>query len=151
MIMQCIADLRVFLTTFFMMMIFFGMMLSVLGPDPSLEYRIINKFLGNIMSSVRISLGDFNFAQLDILTPHESGVYWIVWTLVFMLGCLIFLNFIIAEVGESYAQVSERIDSLIWRERATMVKEVEDFLSEGYKRRRKQDFPKYVVVREAEE
>ena len=132
-------------------MIFFGMMLSVLGPNPTLEYRIINKFLGNIMSSVRISLGDFDFTQLNILTPHESAVYWCVWTLIFMLGCLIFLNFIIAEVGESYATVDSQISALITKERATMVREVEDFLSEGYKKRNKSTkFPEYVAVREAE-
>ena len=68
----------------------------------------------------------------------------------FVMGCLIFLNFIIAEVSDSYAKVKEDIEALIYKERASMVKEVEDFLSESYKMNYKINFPKYVVVREAE-
>ena len=67
------------------------------------------------------------------------------------MGCLIFLNFIIAEVSDSYAKVKEDIDRLIYKERGTMVKEVEDFLSEGYKIEKTMLFPKQgVVVREVD-
>jgi hypothetical protein len=61
------------------------------------------------------------------------------------------MNFIITEVGESYAKVLEDIDALIYKERSIMVKEVEDFLSEKYKETHKDVFPKYVVVREETE
>lgn len=44
-------------------------------------------------------------------------------------SALIFLNFIIAEVSNSYQNVKTNIDSLIYRERAKLVMEAEDFMS----------------------
>lgn len=67
------------------------------------------------------------------------------------MGCLIFLNFIIAEVGESYASVKEDLESRVYRERARMVKEVEDFFPENYKNNNKEHFPKFVIIREPDE
>jgi len=65
-----------------------------------------------------------------------------------MMGCLIFLNFIIAEVSDSYANVKEEMESLIYRERAAMVREVEDFFSEKKRNTDKVLFPKFICVRE---
>ena len=92
-----------------------------------------------------------NKGILEVLDGDEARMFWFVWLLTFMMGCLIFLNFIIAEVSDSYAKVKEDIDRLIYKERATMVKEVEDFLSENYKIENKKLFPKHgVVVREVD-
>ena len=55
-----------------------------------------------------------------------------VWLAIFYLGCLIFSNFIIAEVLSTYETVKKDIDSLIYKERATMVAEVEEMFSEYY-------------------
>lgn len=66
------------------------------------------------------------------------------------MGCLIFSNFIIAEVSATYVTVKQDIDALIYKERANMVKEVEDFYTDEYKLTNKDKFPKYVVVRELE-
>lgn len=65
-----------------------------------------------------------------------------------MMGCLIFMNFIISEVSNSYSVVKENIESLVYKERAKMCKEVEDFFTESYKRNNKVHFPIYLVVRE---
>ena len=67
-----------------------------------------------------------------------------------MFGCLIFLNFIIAEVSDSYVRIRTNIKALIYKERAKMVKEVEDFYSESFKLNHTDMFPQYVVVRETE-
>ena len=133
MIMTCMYDLKVFMIFFIILVTFFGTMMNVLGPNPQIEYRKLSPFFAGILSCMRISLGDFDFTILNILDPNEGIVYWIVWLLAFVMGCLIFLNFIIAEVSDSYAKVKEDIEALIYKERATMVKEVEDFLSESYK------------------
>jgi hypothetical protein len=151
MIMTCILDLRVFLTTFFLLITFSGMMLSVLGRNPTMEYSHLSPFMGNFMSALRISLGDFDFTQLTVLTAEESITYWTLWVFIFLMGCLIFMNFIITEVGESYAKVLEDIDALIYKERSIMVKEIEDFLSDKFKETHDDIFPKYVVVREETE
>jgi hypothetical protein len=150
MILTCMSDLKVFMVFFMILCTFFGTMMNVLGPNPQIEYRKLSPFFAGILSCLRISLGDFDFTILEILTGNEARVYWIVWLLAFIMGCLIFLNFIIAEVSDSYARVKSDIGALIYKERATMVKEVEDFLSKDYKMSNKTSFPKYVVVRETE-
>lgn len=64
---------------------------------------------------------------------------------------LIFLNFIIAEVGNSYARVKENIFSYIYKERAKLISEAEELLSKKYKQSKKDMFPQYVIVRQLED
>ena len=136
--------------TFFLQTTFFGVILSILGPNPTPEYRLLKPMFGNIMSSLRISVGDFDFTQITILTEQEAIAFWVVWLFIFWFGCLIFLNFIIAEVSSSYENVKGEIQKITNKERATMVKEVEDFFSDKIKNEDKALFPKYFVVREQE-
>lgn len=74
------------------------------------------------MSVLRISLGDFDdFGEVVYLEPMESSIYWFVWILIVVLTCIVFLNFIIAEVSASYEKVKERLDSLFLSERAKLI------------------------------
>ena len=68
-----------------------------------------------------------------------------------IMSALIFLNFIIAEVSNSYAIVKEKIDALIYKERAAMIEEAEDIMSSSTKKTNKQKFPKYIVIRSLED
>ena len=43
---------------------------------------------------------------------------------------LIFLNFIIAEVSNSYQKVRDNIDALVYQERSGLIQEVEDLYSD---------------------
>jgi len=71
--------------------------------------------------------------MMEKLQDDEQIVFWVLWLLVFLGGCLIFLNFIIAEVSASYEKVKEDIDALTYKERAKMVREAEDFVSDARK------------------
>jgi len=130
---------------------FFGMALNVLSQNLQPEYGAMSKATAGIFSALRISIGDFDFTQLEILTKEENQLYWVVWGLVFLMGCLIFLNFIIAEVGESYGKVKEDLEALIYSERSKMVKEAEDFFTDHYKATNKEYFPNFIVVRESDQ
>jgi len=88
--------------------------------------------------------------MMESLKDGERIVFWFLWLLVFVGGCLIFLNFIIAEVSASYEKVKEDIDALTYKERAKMVQEAEDFVSNERKLIDKASFPKYFVIREKE-
>jgi len=66
-------------------------------------------------------------------------------------SALIFLNFIIAEVSNSYQTVKESIEALIYKERAGLIQEAEDIILESVKKNDKTKFPKYIIVREMEE
>lgn len=65
-------------------------------------------------------------------------------------SALIFLNFIIAEVSNSYQQVKDEIDALIYKEKSILIQEAEDIMSNKVKESDKTKFPKYIVIREME-
>lgn len=115
-------------------------------------YAKIGQFWGNIMTTLRLSLGDFDFSVLDddTLGTPQHALFWITWVVMVNFSLLIFLNFIIAEVSNSYSKVRERIDAQIYKERAKLISEAEDVIGESAK----QDlikFPKYIIARELEE
>ena len=63
-------------------------------------------------------MGDFDFDASTYLTQQENTIYWIIWLLVVVLTCIVFLNFIIAEVSNSYQAVKNQVDVLVLQERA---------------------------------
>lgn len=150
MIIQTIFDLKVFLVFYSLLVLFFGAMVNVIGENPQPEYRKLNRYVAGVLSCLRITLQDFDFTILGFLDEDEARLYWVVWLAIFYLGCLIFSNFIIAEVLSTYENVKKDIGSLIYKERAMMVKEVEEFYSEEVMANRQETFPLYVVVRELE-
>jgi len=88
------------------------------------------------------------------MNPHRVDktqhiIFWTVWILMVVFSSLVFLNFIIAEVSNSYHKVLKEIDSLIYRERATLTQEAEDIMSEDQRNDRRY-FPKFFVIREVE-
>jgi hypothetical protein len=138
-----IWDLRIFLTFYFILVTLFSLMYGVLGlgnvflkgafqnaynvnkddPDkppelsgsaPGVEYKKIGLFLGNILQTIRISMGDFGcIAASDYLTPAENWLFWIIWLVTAGMTCIIFLNFIVAEASASYSEVSEHLEEYI--------------------------------------
>jgi len=69
---------------------------------PDEEYQLIGLWWGYIITMLRTSLGDFDFMASEFLAVEENHLYWIVWFLVVLVNCIIFLNFIIAEASNSY-------------------------------------------------
>jgi len=152
MILACMVDLGPFLVIFFTQLIFFASAFSVLGfnegGEDSSEYRELGLLFGQFLATLRHCIGDFDYNNVLSLDGHESRLFWMVWTMVFYLGCLIMLNFIIAEVSSSYENVKSRIDELVYKQRATMIKEVEDFIPERIRKDNKEKFPRFFVVKE---
>ena len=69
---------------------------------PGIEYKYINMFTAHFLSVIRISIGDFNFDQATQLNEFQNILFWLVWFFIVIVQCIIFLNFIIAEVSASY-------------------------------------------------
>lgn len=63
-------------------------------------------------------------------------------------SALIFLNFIIAEVSNSYQKINDNINMLVYKERAKLINESEDIMSEKVKTTNKKRFPKFIITRE---
>ena len=95
---------------------------------PAMEYRYLGKFMGHFCTVIRISIGDFQFDSVNKLPTFENLLYWFLWYVVVTVTCIVFLNFIIAEVSASYQIVKDSIDVLCMKEKATLVKEAEDML-----------------------
>jgi len=104
---------------------------------------------------MRLALGDFDFGILkdpDLpLNTRQHILFWVAWCVMIFMSMLIFLNFIIAEVSNSYQKVRVRINELVQRERAGLVDGIETLRTESYKKSHPEQFPKYIIVREVEE
>lgn len=117
---------------------------------PGVEYQYISQTLRQTITILRTSLGDFDFAESIYLPPFENRFYWFTWVMIVMMTCVVFLNFIIAEVSSSYQIVSDHINGLIEKERTILIEEAEDMMISKWKKN-KTIFPKYLIMREIEE
>lgn len=80
------------------------------------------------------------------LSEAENKLFWIIWLMVVVLTCIIFLNFIIAEASASYQSVKDRLSAMIFKEKASLVYEAETMIFDRFKNQEK--FPLYIIVRE---
>lgn len=144
MIISVVRDLKVFLIFYFILIIMFSMVFNILNRNTSSEYSLLNTFTRNLLTVMRLSLGDFDsdFTLIDFFLFTEPPrdfylqniLFWIVWVGMVIFSALIFLNFIIAEVSNSYEKVVEKIDELIYKERAGLINEAEDIMAEETKK-----------------
>ena len=153
MIINVVYDLRVFLLFFIILIIVFSGIFDVISRNDAEEYKYVSPFFGNVLTTLRLALGDFDFGVLagDKLNPKQHILFWIIWIIMVGFSSLIFLNFIIAEVSNSYQTVKDQIDALIYKERASLIREVEMILPDSTKKNDKNKFPTYIIVREMEE
>ena len=133
MIRNCIYEMRHFMVYYVCLVLFMGTAFNVFSKHPSAHFNKLPYFMGNILTAMRITIGDGNFDQVKLLTPWESRVWWVVCVFCVVFGNFIFLNFIIAQISDCYQNVKDRLDVLMYKEKAYMCKEVEDFYTESYK------------------
>ena len=78
-------------------------------------------------------------------------MYWFFWCLIVTVTSIVFLNFIIAEVGASYSNVKGQVDVFVMQERGTLINESEDMLRARFGTdivTWNHLFPKYIIARE---
>ena len=103
MIRAVLYDLRVFCLFFFIVILSFSGVLDVFGRNDSEEYQDIGPVMANIFATLRLSLGDFDFTLIEEQNLFAMQLlFWFVWIGMVFFSSLVFLNFIIAEVGNSY-------------------------------------------------
>ena len=97
--------------------------------DPTEEYLYIGRFIGNIMTVIRLTAAKSEFGSHIVISDTlRSYLFWICWTLTIFNIMVILLNFIIAEVSSIYETVNSTIIASIYQERISMIKEAENFL-----------------------
>ena len=74
-------------------------------------------------------------------------MFWVMWFFMVIVSSLIFLNFVIAEVINSYKQVKKRIQALKYKERALLIQEAENVMADSLKEKDIVKFPYYIVTR----
>jgi hypothetical protein len=97
------------------------------------------------MSALRAAIGDFDFSASYYLQVNENIMYFVIWLMIVIITCIIFLNFIIAEASASYESVKENLVALINKEKASLVSEAERMMPDSVKN--PSLFPKYIIIR----
>jgi hypothetical protein len=156
MILQVVVDLKIFILFFIILIMMFSMIFNVIAPPKKPEYAKVGEVAGNLLATLRLSLGDFDFGALEETGPEglsqrQHIIFWVCWIMVVLFSMLIFLNFIIAEVSNTYQTVKDSIVSLIQKERAQLINLAEDVYPESMKKKNKKLFPKFIIIRELEE
>ena len=158
MISSVVGYLKVFILFFVILIIFFSLLFDIISPNNAEEYRHIGRFFGNVLTTLRISLGDFDFSVLEdhgpnltTLNTKQHVIFWLCWVMICVFSSLIFLNFIIAEVCDVYVMVKQDILPYNYKEKAGMINEAQLFHSKKTKREDYNKYPKYIVIREKEE
>jgi hypothetical protein len=119
---------------------------NVVTGEPYEEYRHMNLFLGNFLMVFRAAMGDFSVVYTSIyLGEYDSHLFWVQFFLILVITNIVFINFVIAEAGNSYAMVQDKLKQVILMERAKLIDEAEDLIPESF--RKPEWYPKYIVVR----
>lgn len=143
MLRNVIIDLRIFMLFYIILIVLFSLLLGVLGLGnkniegsgfqimygnltatdgyPGAEYENVGLYLGNILTVLRMSMGDFGFDSAYLLSSTENIIFWFVWAIIVVVTCIIFLNFIIAEASASYEKVANDLQAFIMKEKALLI------------------------------
>jgi hypothetical protein len=155
MIMSVFSDLQTFLAFYGILILMFSLIFDIISKNPAAEYAQIGPFVGNLFTTLRLSLGDFDFGVLEetdakkgALDSDQHMLYWIIWLLMVVFSALIFLNFIIAEVSNSYSKINANINKLVYKERAKLINEAEDGMSKRVRQTDRKRFPRFIITRE---
>lgn len=143
MIRSVIYDLRIFLIFYTILLFMFSLILGVLGfqnfsndPElwdqlqqkgvyPGVEYSEIGRFFANIVSIIRMSMGDFDVNAIVYMDQTIARVFWFMWITIVLVTAVIFLNFIVAEASASYEKISANIANYLQYEKIELINESE--------------------------
>ena len=91
-------------------------------------------------------MGDFFFITSSTALGVEDNIqFWVIFFLILVMNNIIFLNFVIAEAGNSYNKVNDHIDEYIAQEKSALIDEAELMIPKFL--RKDHWYPKYIVVR----
>lgn len=128
MLKRVIIDLRFFLFMFFINIMFFTLVLSVLRNKESKSYKYLPHILGNFFDSLRCSIGNFEVIKRVKNDRESSVLFWLCWTVIVVVQVMVFMNFIIADTTASYVKITKRLAEIIQQDKCAMISEAEQLL-----------------------
>jgi len=149
MIQAVIHDLRHFLLFFAIFILAFALLLSILVDIDSETYdtEVIGIVVPYFIMAFRTSIGDYNLSDYTGSGSFKV-INWIVWLAVMLIGNVIFMNFIIAVVNESYEKCMSKVMAESFKVKVDMILERESLMSQD-------DFsnpawyPRFLITRRA--
>jgi hypothetical protein len=88
-------------------------LLKTIPGYPGEEFKYLPKFMALFITVIRISTGDFNFDESKQLDEFLNWIYWIIWFIIVIVTFIVYMNFIIAEVSNSYQIIRDSVDAII--------------------------------------
>ena len=121
-------DITSFLYFFGFVVIFFSILVGIILKDLS-DYEGVGP-VAYFVIAMRESIGDYDTDSYSKNTDYKI-IGWIVYVMVMFLGNVIFMNFIIAVVGQSYENCMQRSVAQSFKVKLHMIKERESMMSES--------------------
>ena len=112
-------DLRLFLAYYTMGITTFGFILMVIFDDPNRDSEGLGTFSYLIMS-LRIVWGEGSF---NIEKAEYKLIAWITYVIIMLCGNIVFMNFLIAVVNQSYEACMQRMQSQSLKAQLYMIRE----------------------------
>ena len=78
--------------------------------------------------ALRTSIGDYDFQSFSANTDYEI-LTWLVWLFIMIVGNVIFMNFIIAVINDSYSDCMETLIAQSYRVKLNMILEREEMMA----------------------
>ena len=144
------SDLKFFLSFYMIFLAHFSMQFLIIFQGQYLESYYGVGLTGYILMAFRTSLGDFEVDGYPGLQSYMIIVAWIIWILAVFILNVIFMNFIIAVISESYGKVMQKMVGEGYKVKAEMICERELFFSED-DTKNPIYFPKYLILRRSAE
>ena len=73
-------------------------------------------------------MGDYDFSASNYLDGSNNILFWVMFALILFLTNIIFLNFVIAEAGNSYSHVAESLAQYQMKAKSYLISESETMI-----------------------
>ena len=107
MLVNVFYDLRYFLVFFLIVLGMFTVLIHIIVDETNESYDGIRSIAFFVLA-LRESIGDYDTSTLIEGSDYKVLV-WVLWFLIIIIGNIVFMNFIIAVVSESYENCMERM------------------------------------------
>jgi hypothetical protein len=144
MVVRVFLDLQHFIFFYVVIIAMFSIQVSLImslppSPDGTTGIGAAKYFV----MTLRTSLGDNDLEEED---SQYSILFWVIWLFVMFVGNIVLMNFIIAVVGESYANCSETMRAQSFKVKVDMIVERESIMTDE-ELSLTAWFPRFIVLR----
>lgn len=138
-------DLRFFFFLFFILIAFFSLMLKVLLPEAEEKAYLGTGIFAHFFIAMRSSIGDNEMDDYKDAVGDQTMI-WVVWLVIIIVGNVVFMNFIIAVVNESYENCMMKSVAQSYKTKVDMIIEREEIMSAA-ELSNPDFFPRFILVR----